>query len=228
MSMVVFGALPNKIPVPVTSSDAFRPFRLTLEGLRRFDAPRTNDAGVLTLDMDFITSSEICSQAYTQPAFTEDWAARQPLDFSRLQVQHIELSVNGADSVGNSTLADEIRQRHDDIVDELISAGANVNTANASGVTPLMGAIGANLESTRVLQRLLDAGADIDEQDKGGQTALMYAAKYRRKEAVKLLLARGANPTIRDNQGRTAAAHLSNYADTELTSLLDRAAAGHK
>jgi hypothetical protein len=229
MSRVVFGALPDKVPVPVIASDAFRPFRLTFEGLRRFELPKTDENGTTTLEMDFIPSSDICSLAYRQPPFAEGWADKQNLNFTQLKIEHSVLDVNGVDSVGNTTLSDEVRQRHADVVDELITAGANVNAGNASGVTPLMVAIAFDPESSRMMQRLLDAGAEIDDQDKGGLTALMYAARYGRQEAVTLLLARGANPTIRDNQGRTAAAFTGSSVEAaELTRLLDAAAARRK
>ena len=229
MSRVVFGALPDKIPFPVIASDAFRPFKLTFEGLRRFELPKTDASGATILEMDFIPSSDICSLAYQQPPLVDGWADKQNLTFDRVTIEHVVLDVNGVSSVGNTTLSDEISHRHADVVDELIAAGANVNTANDAGVTPLMVAIAFDPESTRMMRGLLDAGAEIDEQDKGGLTALMYAARYGRKEAVTLLLARGANPTMRDNNGRTAAAFTGNSPESqELTRLLEDAAARHK
>ena len=229
LSRVVFGVLPGKTPVAVASSDAFRPFKVTLDGLRRFEMPKTDENGRTILDMDFIASSDICSAAYTQPPFNEAWTEKENLDFTRVKSERIELDVNGVDSVGNTTLADEVRKRHADVVSELVAAGANVNAANNSGVTPLMIAVGFNPNSTTIEQRLLDAGADIDDQDNRGTTALMYAARYGRKEALLLLLARGANPAIRDNQGRTAAAMTGNSAsDADLTKLLEQAVAQRK
>jgi ankyrin repeat protein len=87
-----------------------------------------------------------------------------------------------------------------------------------------MTAVAFDAESTAIMERLLDAGADIDLQNDGGETALMYAAKYGRKEALRILLARGANPAIRDNDGRTAAAVTGNSKDAaELSRIIEDA-----
>ena len=48
---------------------------------------------------------------------------------------------------------------------------------------------------------LLDCGADVEEKDSDGRTALMYATTF---EVVKLLLSRGANVNTRDKLAQTA------------------------
>jgi Ankyrin repeats (3 copies) len=193
-SRVLFGVLPGKTPAAIAGSDAFHPFRMTIEGVRRFEIPKDDVNGGTTLAMEFVASSDICNLAYAQPPFTEDWAEKTPLDFTRVKSERYTYDVNGADSVGNSTLNLEIHRRHTDVVEELLAAGANVNAPNNAGVTPLMTAVGFYTDNVQILQRLLDAGADINDQDKGGKTALMYAAQYRRTEAVRFLLAYGARP----------------------------------
>jgi ankyrin repeat protein len=86
-----------------------------------------------------------------------------------------------------------------------------------------MTAVAYNPDDTIILRQLLDAGADINAQDKDGRTALISAAFYNRREAVSVLLARGADPSIRDNNGRNAAATVRDSAP-ELHRLLDDAA----
>ncbi len=54
------------------------------------------------------------------------------------------------------------------------------------------------------LQALLDQGGDVDSADNNGYTALMYAANLGQVEAVRLLLARGADPARRLSDGTTA------------------------
>lgn len=223
LSRVVFAVTQPKSPVPIVASDSFSPWRMSWEGLRRFDIPKAQEDGRTILEMDFVPSYDICMLAWQQPEFTEDWAEHTPLNFTRVKIQHIVFDVNGSDSVGNSTLSEEVRERHLHVVEELLRAGADVNTANKYGGTALMTAIAFDAKSTAIMERLLDAGADIDAQDDGGRTALMYAAKYGRKEALQILLARGANPAIRDNNGRTAAAMTENSNGAELTGILEEA-----
>jgi hypothetical protein len=223
LSRVVFAVTQPKSPVPIVASDSISPWRLSWDGLRRFDIPKAQEDGRTILEMDFVPSSDICMLAWQQPEFTEDWAEHTPLNFTRVKIEHTVFDVNGSDAVGNSTLSDEVRERHLQVIEELLRAGADVNAANRSGGTPLMTAIAFDAKSTAILERLLDAGADIDAQNDGGMTALMYAAKYGRKEALRILLARGANPAIRDNQGRTAAAMTENANAAELTGMLEEA-----
>ena len=51
---------------------------------------------------------------------------------------------------------------------------------------------------------LIDAGADLDQQNNDGSTALITAAFFDRAEIVEALLAAGADKSIRNNAGSTA------------------------
>jgi ankyrin repeat protein len=53
-------------------------------------------------------------------------------------------------------------------------------------------------------EALLQAGCDINAADSNGRTPLMYAARYQRPAAVRLLLERGANEKLKDKSGLTA------------------------
>ena len=53
----------------------------------------------------------------------------------RVKVVESTLEVNGADSVGNSTLSEAVRLKQTVLVDELLRAGADVNSANRYGGT---------------------------------------------------------------------------------------------
>jgi ankyrin repeat protein len=195
---------------------------MTSAGLRRFEPPQTDENGVTTLSYEYLDSLYICSAAWSQPPLDTNWAGG-PLTLAKIKTERTTLQVNGVDSVGNSTLDEQLRERRPDIVDELVRAGADVNGANRYGYTSLMTAVVYDQDGTTMVQRLLDAGADVDVQDKSGTTALMVATRYNRKEAAALLLARGADPTIRDNQGRTAAAMTRDW-DPTLNTVLEEAA----
>ncbi len=68
--------------------------------------------------------------------------------------------------------------------------------------TPLMVAAGSG--QTKLVELLLDRGAQIDCQGKQRLTALLYAARENKEEIVHLLLDRGANPNSEDSRGNTA------------------------
>lgn len=81
------------------------------------------------------------------------------------------------------------------LVTALVSAGADVNRANAEGTTPLMQAAASGSVETAKL--LLDHGAAVDAKDIAhAQTPLMFAASLNRAAVVKLLLARGADSSL--------------------------------
>ena len=118
----------------------------------------------------------------------------------------------------------------------LLDAGARVNARTAavdcgsyapcdwwlSEVTPLHIAINAgNTGSAHVtaMRTLIAAGASLDLPDYWGNTPLIKAAGYGKREAVRLLLASGLSPSAinaKDNDGNTALhdAAFGNHADT--------------
>ena len=81
------------------------------------------------------------------------------------------------------------------VVRALVTAGADANATTVRGTTPLMLAAAAG--DTETLGALLEAGAQANAREtERGHTALMFAAAANRLPAVKLLLARGADPAI--------------------------------
>ena len=71
-----------------------------------------------------------------------------------------------------------------------------------SGVTPLM--LGARINSTPIVQRLLDAGAVVSATDTEGNTALLHAAEMGNFQIVELLVSGGADIASLNNSGHTA------------------------
>lgn len=51
---------------------------------------------------------------------------------------------------------------------------------------------------------LLEAGAEVDRQDKNEWTSLMWAMTNRHKDIAKTLLDHGASPKVKSSSGRTA------------------------
>ncbi len=100
----------------------------------------------------------------------------------------------------------------------LLAHGANVELPTATGISPLLAAagVGSSALDTRgryktqseaigAVQALLDAGADVNEADHSGQTALHGAASWGWNDLVKTLAERHANLMAKDARGRTAA-----------------------
>jgi ankyrin repeat protein len=100
-------------------------------------------------------------------------------------------------SIKNSTtgsLAQSINQQLDfsktkEIVETLISVGAEVNVSDKSRNTPLI--IAARKKNTPLVQLLLSQGADINAVNKKGYTALHYALEKQDENLSEYLLENG-------------------------------------
>lgn len=85
-----------------------------------------------------------------------------------------------------------------------------------AGKTPLMDAV-IKGDIDKVKSSL---GANVDEQDEAGWTALQLAAAYDRLEIVGLLLANGACPNISNSVGRTALMYAAALGHTSIVRAL--------
>ncbi|XP_075590544.1 B-cell lymphoma 3 protein homolog isoform X2 [Dermatophagoides farinae] len=115
-----------------------------------------------------------------------------------------------------------------DIVKYLIACGANVNTKNNSGFTPLLTAILQNYSiNVRLIKLLLRSGCDPDEANKAGISPLL--ATIRRSsdhfddgvETVQLLIDHGCNVNAREFEYCNQAPVLT-PGDTALNISIDR------
>ncbi len=89
------------------------------------------------------------------------------------------------------------------MVDELISAGIDINAPNEYGVTPIYTAA-ANAE-VNLIEKLLQAGADPNSSLLSGETPLMAAAERGKLDAVRVLLNYDADPNAQEHHaGQTA------------------------
>ncbi|XP_045419143.1 histone-lysine N-methyltransferase EHMT1 isoform X8 [Lemur catta] len=97
-------------------------------------------------------------------------------------------------------LMEAAENNHLDAVKYLIKAGAQVDPKDAEGSTCLH--LAAKKGHYDVVQYLLSNGQmDVNCQDDGGWTPMIWATEYKHVDLVKLLLSRGSDINIRDNDG---------------------------
>ncbi|KAK3091926.1 hypothetical protein FSP39_023766 [Pinctada imbricata] len=107
--------------------------------------------------------------------------------------------VNGMSDSNSTALRASCYKCNLEMVEYLISEGANVNIPNRYGCSCLMNAV----ESTEIVKYLVEHGADINARENGKLqlTAVHYAIHNNNMDALKLIVEAGADLTIRDKDG---------------------------
>ncbi len=114
-------------------------------------------------------------------------------------------SINQADSNGNTAIFWACRESKADILQLLLSAGADVNIGNKSGDLPLTISAGEG-DSLIVNLLLQSASILINKPDKKGWTALICASYHGHVDVAQLLLNAGADINLTSNVGCTGLA----------------------
>lgn len=128
-----------------------------------------------------------------------------------------DIDANDEDT-GINALAYAIENHNLEIVNLLLSAGANVNAASNYGRTPIMYLNeGATVEFVRAL---LLAGANVNAHDERGESVLMAAVSSCKLEVLKELVAAGARMDAKDTDGNTILIFAAANADEKVVSLL--------
>lgn len=83
----------------------------------------------------------------------------------------------------------------------LLSEGADIDTVDAEGNTPLM--IASKIGNPRMLRIILVHNPDINAVNSNGETALMIAAENGQYSVVQQLLDRGADVYAKNKEGLT-------------------------
>ena len=90
-----------------------------------------------------------------------------------------------------------------EILQEIISHGANVNAVNKENVTALMTA--CEKKNTNAINVLLNAGADANTADADGDTCLHYTAQnYQCKEVLQAIISHGVDVNATNKKSVTA------------------------
>jgi ankyrin repeat protein len=150
-----------------------------------------------------------------------DRAGRTPLHYAVIDAP-VDLD-HGAALKDPALKAENHRKIVDFILDNsrrLIDAGADVNASDETGSTPLHFA--AKGESEEVVELLVDAGANVNAANSKGETPLNNAVSNTTSAQlpiIRLLRARGADPTIPAQDGFTALKYVQRYGKPELREL---------
>lgn len=91
-----------------------------------------------------------------------------------------------------------------------------------NGQTPLMHMAQKSMSApTENLERLLALGVKLDAVTDGGETALYFAAMSNRKDMIKFLLSKGANPNLRNEIGNRPLDIARTLGHDEIAALLE-------
>lgn len=149
-------------------------------------------------------------------------------------------TINYENRHSESSLAMVAYTRHSrvDIAEILLDNGAEINTQNSGGWSPLMLACGLSIPEKEeyqydleeefsnkiaIVKLFLDRGADINHLGENHQTAIMIAAaKYKSAELVKLLVSRGADINVQNRDGYSAIMEASHFGYTEVVEVLEK------
>jgi ankyrin repeat protein len=115
-----------------------------------------------------------------------------------------------SDTTGKSPICYAVARGYANVTRLLLDHSINVNARYGNELTALMWAAGhedgaGTSDVKDVIELLIARGAQLNDQDNRGRTALMIAASLGHEKAIDVLLAHGADRTLRDKSGKTAA-----------------------
>ncbi|ACP20925.1 hypothetical protein Aasi_1610 [Candidatus Amoebophilus asiaticus 5a2] len=107
-------------------------------------------------------------------------------------------------------------QSHKNLINEMVSLGADINATDHKKQTPLHWAVNNMqgdgeiikygrivIDYPTIIRKLVDLDADINAKDRRGYAPLHYAVEKNNQYAISLLIELGANKDIQDNNGNT-------------------------
>ena len=107
----------------------------------------------------------------------------------------------GKKNINNPQIHYETPSSYFEIIQFLVSEGADVNATDRTDSTPLhLAAVFPRLD---VIQFLVSKGADIHTRNRLGDTPLHLAAAYNRLDGVKYLVSQGADVNAKNGSGET-------------------------
>jgi ankyrin repeat protein len=133
---------------------------------------------------------------------------------------------------GSTPLHVACRNNQVDIIRILLENGADPNSVDDFGQTPLIELMLMDTDNTNInndvsvaIELLLEHGADINAKDDENDTALMYAVHAKKKTAVDVLLANYPDLHLVDGRGRTVLQIAQEKGDGDIVEAIEEAIA---
>lgn len=129
-------------------------------------------------------------------------------------------SPSETDHSGTPVLSLAVRERHIEMVNLLLEAGADVNaTSKDRNYTALMDA--AQIGELKIAQLLLKNAADPNTQSKDGQTALILAVGRQDVDVIASLLQSGSDFSLKDGMGMSALDYVNLFRNEKILALFN-------
>jgi len=107
---------------------------------------------------------------------------------------------------------------HPDLVEFLISKGADVDAKDGSGMTALMMAI--PFQNNNIISLLILHSSDVNTKDLTGMTPLIRAAIAGNKDTIEKLISKGADIKAKDEHGKSSLQYALEGDRTDIVDLL--------
>ncbi|KZZ90271.1 Ankyrin repeat-containing domain protein [Moelleriella libera RCEF 2490] len=109
--------------------------------------------------------------------------------------------IDSKDGLGRTPLFLAAQQGHENIMQQLLKNGADVELKDRLGWTPL--SVAASQGHGTIVDRLLEIGVDTEMKDSWGRTPFLLAAAYGRQTVVLRMLKVGTNAESKNELGQT-------------------------
>jgi ankyrin repeat protein len=180
--------------------------------------PKGNDAAQSNIKLGLLGARELRHFRLTIDYKSgRIWSELQP-DNPLIGPDGKKADINAKDFVGLTPITRAARDRDLKTIKALISAGADLETADAQRFTALRIAVG--LGAADVAKALIAAGADVDCKKGHPETPLMFASITGQTGIIEALLAAGANPNRRRPDTATALYLATAYGRSDVVKML--------